>query len=296
MNAISRLVFGIIILSVLGITPSYAQKDRPKTIRLPDELPEVSGAYFIARDSLWWHNDGGHAPALICTNLKGEQIDKISLPELRNTDWEDLTADDQGHVYIGDFGNNRNTRQDLKIYIYRWSDGQVDSITFRYAEQKAFPPAIEDQGFDMEAFFYHNDTLHLFSKHKVKYTNYLTRHYQLPAQPGDYTLRAVDSLIIKKRVITGAAISPDGKTVVMSGYNYGRFLGIFPWVRNNVFLFTEFEGSKFLKGRMRKRKAPGCIFPKQYEAIDFFDNKTLYIATESIMFFKQKAKRMKLRK
>jgi len=295
MNVSSLFSFGILIFLILGNTPLSAQKDKPKTIRLPEELIEVSGAYFATPDSLWWHNDGGHIPALICTNLKGEQIDKIPLPALQNMDWEDLTADDRGHIYIGDFGNNLNKRQDLKIYIYRWADGQIDSITFRYAEQNAFPPLLKDQGFDMEAFFYHQGNLHLFSKHKVKHTNYLTRHYQIPAQPGDYTVRAIDSLILKKRVITGAAISPDGKTVAMTGYNYGRFLGFFPWVKNNVFLFKDFKNNEFLKGSMRKRKAPGCIFPKQYEALDFLDNSTLYIATERIKFFKQKAKRMRLR-
>jgi hypothetical protein len=171
----------------------------------------------------------------------------------------------------------------------------MDSIQFRYQEQTQFPPALVDRGFDMEAFFYYQDSLHLFSKNKAKYGNYQTRHYVLPAKPGNYIIQAVDSLVIKKKLITGVCISPDGKTVAMTAYNYGRFLGIFPWVKNKVLLFSGYKGNRFLRGRMRKRKAPGFIFPKQYEALDFLDNKILYLATERIFFFKQKAKRFRLK-
>jgi len=260
--------FGIFIF----LADVSAQKDKPKTIRLPAVLNEVSGLWIKGVDSLWWHNDGGHTPTLYCTDRNGNLLDTIAFKSIRNIDWEDLTADDRGHIYIGDFGNNLNRRKNLKIYIYQRATG------------------------NLEAFFYHQDSLHLFSKNKAKYGNYQTRHYVLPAKPGVYSIAAIDSLLIKRKIITGACISPDGKTVAMTAYNYGRFLGIFPWVKNKVFLFSNFKNNRFLRGRMRKRKAPGFIFPKQYEALDFLDNKTLYLATERIFFFKQKAKRFKLKR
>jgi len=285
------MFFGIFIVPM----ELSAQKDKPKTIRLPAVLTEVSGLWVEGVDSLWWHNDGGHTPTLYCTDRNGKILDTIAFTTIKNIDWEDLTADDRGHIYIGDFGNNLNQRKDLKIYIYKRTTGQLDSIQFQYQEQSVFPPQQADQNFDMEAFFYHQDSFHLFSKNKAKYGNYQTRHYVLPASPGVYTIAAVDSLWIKRKVITGACISPDGKTVAMTAYNYGRFLGIFPWVKNKVFLFSNFKENRFLRGRMRKQKAPGFIFLKQYEALDFWDNKTLYLATERIFFFKQKAKRLRIR-
>lgn len=285
------MFFGVFIF----LTDTSAQKDKPKTIRLPAVLREVSGLWVSGVDSLWWHNDGGHTPTLYCTNKSGEILDKILFKNIKNIDWEDLTADDRGRIYIGDFGNNLNRRKNLKIYIYDSATQKTDSIQFQYKEQTSFPPALAYQGFDMEAFFYHQDSLHLFSKNKAKHGNYQTRHYVLPAKSGVYTVQAVDSLLIKRKLITGVCISPDGKTVAMTAYNYGRFLGIFPWIKNKVLLFSDFKGNRFLRGRMRKRKAPGFIFPKQYEALDFLDDKTLYLATERILFFKQKAKRFKLK-
>ena len=283
------LIFGLFILPAA----SSAQKDKPKTIRLPAILTEVSGLWVASPDSLWWHNDGGHSPTLYCTDPSGKIIDKISFKTIKNNDWEDMTVDDHGRIFIGDFGNNSNRRDDLKIYIYDTRKRAIDSIQFRYAEQTAFPPDRRFQVFDMEAFFYHQDSLHLFSKNKAKFGNYQTRHYVLPAHQGNFTIRAVDSMIIKKKVITGACISPDGKTVAMTAYNYGLFLGIFPWVKNKIFIFSEFKGNRFLRGKMRKRKAPGFIFPKQYEALDFWDEKTLCVGTERLFIFNQKAKKMK---
>lgn len=285
------MFFGILILPAA----MSAQKDKSKTIRLPAVLNEVSGLWIAGPDSLWWHNDGGHTPTLYCTDRSGKILDTVAFKNIKNIDWEDLTADNRGRIYIGDFGNNLNRRKNLKIYIYERATETIDSIQFRYHEQTTFPPDRANQGFDMEAFFYYQDSLHLFSKNKAKYGNYQTRHYVLPARPGVYTITAVDSLLIKRKVITGACISPDGKTVAMTAYNYGRFLGIFPWVKNKVFLFSNFKGNRFLRGRMRKRKAPGFIFPKQYEALDFWDDKTLYLATERIFFFKQKAKPFKVK-
>ncbi len=282
---------GIFILPVV----LSAQKDKPKTIRLPDVLREVSGLWVASSDSLWWQNDGGHTPTLYCTDLSGNVLDTVPFKSIKNIDWEDLTADDRGRIYIGDFGNNLNRRKNLKIYIYQPGSGKIDSIQFNYQEQTAFPPDRFDQGFDMEAFFYHQDSLHLFSKNRAKYGNYLTRHYVLPTRPGNYTIRAVDSLILKRKLITGACISPDGKTVAMTAYNYGRFLGIFPWVKNKVFFFSEFADNRFLRGKIRKRRAPGFIFPKQYEALDFYDEETLYLGTERVLFFRQKGKRLRVR-
>lgn len=284
-----------ILLSLLLFYPMlvFSQKDNPRTIKLPDVLEEVSGAWFPSPDSLWWLNDGGHAPILYCTNRKGQIIDELKIPGIQNRDWEDLTSDDKGNIYIGDFGNNQNKRKDLMIYIVNRYSKQVDSIEFRYADQRAFPPPFHQRQYDMEAFFYYQDSLHLFSKNKVR-QNYMTRHYVLPAKPGNYVTAPVDSLIIKKRILTAAAISPDGKTVAMVGYNYGKFLGIFPWTKSSVFLFRDFSNNRFLQGKLKRKKAPGCLFPKQYEALDFIDENTLYIGSERLRMFRQKAKEYRI--
>ncbi|MFN4257285.1 MAG: hypothetical protein ACK4Q5_19975, partial [Saprospiraceae bacterium] len=98
---------------------SEAQHLPPKKLGLPAALREVSGMVGPkndARDSLFLLNDSGNTPEIFRLNLATRQISSLQLP-IQNRDWEDLAADPQGNLYIGDFGNNLNRRKDLRIYI-----------------------------------------------------------------------------------------------------------------------------------------------------------------------------------
>lgn len=282
----------LIIVNFPLLSQSFLQKKKHK---LPKELTEVSGLYLAAPDSLWWHNDGEHPAELYLTNSRGELLWKGAVPGALNRDWEDLAGDDKGNIYIGDFGNNFNRRQDLAIYIYHPPSGRLDSIRFKYPDQQAFPPAPERQNFDMEGFFWFQDSLHLFSKNRLHHGNYFTRHYTLPARPGNYTAMLRDSLYLKKRVVTAAAISPDGQRVALLAYWFKRFLGFIPITPADIFILTEFEGTNFLKGRLRRQKAARCILPTQFEALDFIGAGAVWIASEKTILYKQKMKRKGLR-
>lgn len=146
-------------------------------------------------------------------------------------------------------------------------------------------------------FFWQNDTLHLFSKNRLLVGNYYTKHYTLPGQAGIHIANLQDSIQLKKRVVTAAAMSPDGQTVALLSYYFKKWLNVIPITRTAIFTFQDFNNTNFLKGTMRKqrvRKFPGI--PTQYECLDFIDNQTVYIASEQTPLFKQKAKRVKLRR
>lgn len=53
----------------------------------------------------WVHNDSGNPPALFAVRRDGTLVREYSV-NVPNTDWEDIAADDQGHLYLGDIGNN----------------------------------------------------------------------------------------------------------------------------------------------------------------------------------------------
>lgn len=273
---------------------SFSQKKLPKRFKLPLELEEVSGLYFQAPDKFWWHNDSGAKPKLYLTDKKGKLTQTIFLEKIQNRDWEDLTHDDEGNIYIGDFGNNRNARQDLKIYIYHPEKKTMDSIAFTYPDQKLFPPPKPERNFDMEGFFWHQGQLHLFSKNRLGDGDYFTKHYTLDAKPGTQEAVLKDKIFLKDRVVTAAAISPDGKTVALLAYVYKKRKPI-PKSKASIFFFRDFEGTDFLKGKMTKRKVPVFIVSTQYESLDFLDNKNVLIASERTKFIRQKAKRLKVK-
>jgi len=293
-----RINIGLLFLIMSLFFPllTFGQKDSKKCIRLPDYLKEVSGLYIETSEEMWWHNDGGSHPALYQTDGRGKLLKEINLATIQNKDWEDITNDDEGRIYIGDFGNNLNQRKDLKIFIYDCKNEQLDSISFSYSDQKKFPPNKEDWSFDMEGFFWFKDSLHLFSKNKVQLGNSFTKHYVLAASPGNQIANLVDSIYLKNRVVTGAAISPDQKTVGLITYTYKKVLGFIPWSAASIYLIQDFQGSRFLRGNIYKKKAPGFILATQMESIDFLNDETLYIASEKTKFIKQKAKRVRLKK
>lgn len=265
-----------------------------KKIRLPQNLLETSGLYYAGPDSLWWHNDSGDQPRLVLTDQKGNIKKELLLPVV-NRDWEDITHDNFGNIYIGDFGNNANARKDLRIYIFNPINETLDSILFTYPDQQAFPPTAALCNFDMEGFFWHNDSLHLFSKNRLISGNYYTKHYILPAQAGVFTAELRDSFYLKKRVVTAAAISPDGQNVALLSYFFRKILGFIPKTRTTIWSFSDFSDTNFFQGNLRKQKVKKCLVPTQFEALDFIDNQSVYVASERTPLYKQKAKRVKLK-
>lgn len=283
----SSLAYSIILLLMLPYSTGLAQ---PRKIKLPPVLNEVSGLYYAGPDSLWWHNDSGDAPALYLTDSQGRIQKQVVLPALRNVDWEDITADNRGRLYIGDFGNNGSRRRDLRIYAYDPAEESLDSISFRYPDQTAFPPL---QGsFDVEAFFWHNDSLHLFSKSRMPKSSFVTRHYVLSDRASDQTAELRDSLLLRKRVVTGAALDHATGTVALVAYYYRKLLGILPLSKASVFLFRDYPAGHFLRGPYR-RKRISCLVAPQYESIDFTGGRFLYVASEKTLFVKPRAKRIK---
>lgn len=282
------LIFLLTFLTFLGL----AQNTTPKSFRLSPELNEVSGLYLDQQThTFWWINDSGNSPTLFQTNAHGHILQKINLSQIQNIDWEDLTTDSEGNIFIGDFGNNRNQRRDLRIFKFNPTSRQLDSILFQYPDQEHFPPRLEDQNFDMEAFFWWNDSLHLFSKNKLEFGNFYTKHYVMSAQSGQQTPILRDSIYLKNRVVTAAAISPDGQTVALLAYNYKKVLGFIPWSTASVFYIRNFSESDFLKGNWTKKRAPYFVVAPQFESLDFWNNETVFSAFEKTFIVKPKAKR-----
>jgi len=248
------------VCTLLGQSP-------PRRTRLPEELKEIYGMVRLTNGDLWLLNDGGNAP-----NLYRFEVEKDSIAEIRslsclNTDWEDLCADPAGNLYIGDVGNNLNKRRDLRIYRHNPLENSLDSIVFEYPDQTSFPPANQKKwNFDCEAMVFFQDSLHLFSKSRFK-SDHITKHYVVPAWPGHYIAELRDSIRLKNRVVSGAALSMDGKTLALTTYIVGFKLGFIPFTKANVFYFNGFSGSRFFRGQKRKVRLPKFLIARQFESI-----------------------------
>ncbi|TGE14682.1 hypothetical protein [Hymenobacter elongatus] len=183
------------------------------------EVVESSGLEIAnATGDLWTHGDGGNTAKLYRITQQGDLLQTLNLELLANNDWEDLTRDEDNHLFVGDFGNNQNKRRNLAIYRLGGPTLQeVDTIRFSYPDQHRFPPKKPGRNFDCEAFYYRQDSLYLFTKNRGE--GHWVKQYVLPARPGTYTARLVDSVQINTW-ITAADISPDGRTVALLGYGH----------------------------------------------------------------------------
>ncbi|WP_165226578.1 hypothetical protein [Aquisphaera insulae] len=118
-------------------------------------LPEASGIVRSRRHPgiFWVHNDSGNAPLLFAIRRDGSIVAsfRIAVP---NVDWEDIAADDEGHLYLGDTGNNGG-RLPLRV-IYQIDEPDparpaVEALKPTSASFYGFPPGGR---FDAEGIFH----------------------------------------------------------------------------------------------------------------------------------------------
>jgi len=259
-----------------GFRSGRAQYTITRVGRLPAAIRESSGlVYRPDRRTFWTHNDSGGKPTLYEITAEGQLTDSLPLSGLVNRDWEALTvhrAPEGPVLYIGDIGNNGNSRRDLTIYrVPIQQPAGHTALRLAYADQGSFPATKDTRNFDSEALVFARDSLHLFSKNRSR-PRRLVRRYTLPDQPGAYTLQPVDSVFLKS-MVTDAALSPDGRTLAL--LTYGK-----------VFLFNTENGAVSL------RRPRHCVrLPRgQTEAIAFVNNTDWVMTNERGWMFRVERK------
>ncbi len=177
-----------------------------KIAKLEEELSEISGLEFLNDSVFVAHNDSGNEPLLYFLDLKGKIFHRVRVSNARNVDWEDITTDGKGTLYIADIGNNTNRRQDLTVYIVSdkniLSKQEVEArkISFSYADQQAFPPENKtDWHFDAESLGFYRDSLVIFTKSQTQPYDGLTTCYKMPAKAGNYSLKPQQKIQLRDR-------------------------------------------------------------------------------------------------
>lgn len=242
---------------------------------LPTEVSETSGLFFH-NGRLWTHNDSGGKPILYALDTTTfEVVQRITLAQVKNKDWEEVCTDGES-VFVGDFGNNKGSRKNLRIFTFPLSalpaDGdtiiQVDSILFRFADQTNFEKRKHEHDYDCEAMFATDSCLYLLSKGWATGT---TRLYRLPKTPGKHVAEVVNSFD-SQGLITGADYNRESRTLVVVGY----VKNIWKPFMYIIFDFDE-HGEKLTNHRFEMSQLAGG----QTEGICFFDDGQCYVSAET---------------
>ena len=139
-----------------------------------------------------------------------------------------MTADGAGHLYVGDIGNNRSARRDLRVYRLVEPDPSEPArrvrveriLPFHYADQSAFPDP--ELAFDGEALYFADGALWILTKHR---RDTGTTLYRLADVEGgaEQTLEPLQQLALPIEsapfgTVTAASASPDGRLVAVLLY------------------------------------------------------------------------------
>lgn len=264
---------GLFIVALLLGCSNYGQLTY--ITKLPKKLDENSGIVSLEPEKIWVIEDNGNEDKIYEVSFEGKILRSLKVKNAKNKDWEDLTKDDKGNLYIGDFGNNNNDRTDLVIYkipnpLTMKGDSIVaEKIKFNYPQQKAFPPIAAKRQFDAEALFYYDKALYIITKDRSDPFLGKALVYMVPAIKGTFEAQligtfntCVDNPI--KCEVTAAAISPDGKKIVLLGYGV-------------LWVITDFSIDKFASGT---QKYIDLGITTQLESVCFIDNKTILLSDE----------------
>lgn len=263
----------LIFLGLLLISCQQSSSGLSELCKLPKKLKEVSGMQWAKHSNFFYViQDSGNENSVYKVDTEGKQLQELFV-NAENTDWEDLASDNEGNLYLGNFGNNDNERKDLCIYKIKTTE-KVDTInpdykiSFYYPEQTKFPPSKKNLLYDCEAFFELNGFFYLFTKNRSKNFDGTCLIYKVPNKEGNHAAQLLGKYktgeTFNDSAITGAAISPDGSRFVLLTHS-------------KVYLFENFKGDVFLNGKI---SVLDLNHYSQKEAVCFKDNNTLLIADE----------------
>jgi len=165
----------------------------------------------------WTHNDGGgKRQVLYAMTRTGQHVAEFRVTGALLEDWEDIAADAEGHLFLGDVGNNDAKRTSIAVYQVDEPDTKetqngITRITRTW--NLRYPKA----PFDCESLFVWNDYGYVVSKVFDDERADIYR-FSLTNAAAFQTLEVVAEVKIDSPV-TGADISPDGNLLAVLAKN-----------------------------------------------------------------------------
>ena len=265
-----------------------------KKYKLSSELNEISGIDESFRDFYFSINDSGDEPFVYVLRHDGVLIHKMFVSGAKNIDWEDLSSD-HDFLYIGDIGNNRNQRKDLKIYrvqindlLEYYIDGELNhnlpdtlkaqSYAFNYPDQINFPPEESRMSFDSEALAYADGKLLILSKDRSKPYKGICKIYEV-----DLSIKPPKTKLLQEIQLKGVS----WLTGSVTGCDYlNNKLYVLTYKR--LYIYERING----QFKLLRKKNLGRL--QQWEGISVESESEVRIVAEKSRLGKQKMKIIKL--
>jgi len=231
--------------SCSGIFETSGIDDNASPYKVPEILARInsgeineSSGLAVSRcqsDVFWTHNDSGGGPFVYAFNSAGKTLGVWRVAEATNVDWEDMAtiaaADGKCYLYMGDIGDNEKKREYLTIYRFpepstttnaanlsretAISTEKVEVLRFKYPNERSNAEALlvnQVSGAIYVVTKSQNGPAQVFALE----ANFNTGEVSAATKVADVSLPASPV-----GQVTGGAISPDGKRLVLCDYSAG---------------------------------------------------------------------------
>jgi hypothetical protein len=286
---VARDVKRLVVLNALYLLPAGLLAQYPHvelTGQLPPVLSESSGVA-VSRTNpgvLWTHNDSDNDPVLYAVDITGRLLGTFTVESATVRDWEDISVGPcvmdrtQQCLYVAETGDNSRQETVYTIYIVAepviTPDKSVASTTNGTVLRLDF--GYPDGSHDAEALAVHpGGDIYIFTKGWAG----IARGFFIPRAAVERAVNSRTAVMASALedatvetggipfMVTGAAISPTGTTMVIRTYLGFHFFDVHQ------------------AGGLEPRGEPCMIGYRepQGEAVDFMDDRTLVLTSESLV-------------
>lgn len=278
---LGRLIFLLLVCAATSAGAQTAAAEAQRRALLPKDCSGSSSLFFLD-GRLWTCNDHGPLRLYAIDTLSG-RVDSVVDLGVRVYDLEEVAQDDR-YLFFGDVGDNKGTRDDLRILRLAKGDlrrhrYRFDTIAFAYPARNA----ANRRDFDCEAFVAAGDSLYLFTK---QWLSQGTVCYALPNRPGHHIARRRFS-IASRGLVTAACLPPQPRDpaacdLILLGYT----LAVRPFV-----IFVNGFSSAAAKTITARRLPLANAMGTQTEGIATLDGRRFFLTNEafSIAFVSRRA-------
>ena len=201
-------------------------------------ISESSGLVASRRTpgAYWTHNDSGDGPFIYGIDAHGDSLGTFNVTGAQARDWEDISIGpgpqaSQSYLYIGDIGDNNDVRKD--VVIYRVLEPELTAATRKFTKKapgttepaEAIRLKYPDGPHDAEALLVHPTSGHIYIVTKLMIADPTVYEVAPPFATGTtITMTRIGTIHVPSLfggVVTGGAISPDGRRAALCDYFQG---------------------------------------------------------------------------
>jgi hypothetical protein len=227
----------ILALILLAVFQIYGTPQTLANLKNP-AIDESSGlAASRSNPGVYWtHNDSGDAPLVYAFDATGESRGVFRVAGAQARDWEDMAIGPgpqrgSSYLYLGDIGDNDKVRTEITVYRVAEPKLTAADKTSSKKNPRTTAPAeairlrYPDGRFDAETLLVHPTTGNLYIITKVMLKNAVVYEAAAPLAVGQtITMKRIGEIKVPSimgGVLTGGAISPDGRRVAFCDYLQG---------------------------------------------------------------------------